>query len=299
MVSVLLRRPHWVYASDLMSSPVACLCRMLGIQTVYHEHDAPGEQSLRGAVGRLLAFTRRRAGQVADIVAIPNAERARVFRETLKSRETSVVWNCPRREEVRENNPGAGIKLLYHGSINAARLPLTLIGALRLLPDKVSLRIGGYETIGSRGYLDEFRKHAESQGLEAGRIEIMPPVPARNELMDLCAGAQIGIGFLPRLSGDINMTAMFGASNKVFDYMACGLALIVSDQPGWAGPLVASGTAVACNPEDPSSIANAVQSLIRNPAELRQRGERGRQLILDGWNYEAQFQPLLAALEKT
>ena len=34
-------RPHWIYASDPLSSPIALLLRLSGARIIYHEHDSP------------------------------------------------------------------------------------------------------------------------------------------------------------------------------------------------------------------------------------------------------------------
>jgi hypothetical protein len=46
---------------------------------------------------------------------------------------------------------------------------------------------------------------------------------------------------MPKVSEDINMQAMVGASDKAFDYLACGLALLVSDLPDWRAIYVEAG----------------------------------------------------------
>ena len=47
------------------------------------------------------------------------------------------------------------------------------------------------------------------------------------------ARAHVGLALMPLNSNDLNMRHMTGASNKPFDYMAAGLALLVSDLPDW------------------------------------------------------------------
>ena len=59
------------------------------------------------------------------------------------------------------------------------------------------------------------------------------------------------------------MLHMAGASNKPFDYMAAGLALLVSDQPDWRAMFVEPGYARACDPTDPSSIATSLAIPVR------------------------------------
>jgi spore maturation protein CgeB len=51
-----------------------------------------------------------------------------------------------------------------------------------------------------------------------------------------------------------------------------------------------------CNPEDVSSIAAALEWFAAHPDQRHQMGERGRQRILDDWNYERQFSGVYRAL---
>jgi glycosyltransferase involved in cell wall biosynthesis len=302
LVTVLRWQPDWIYASDLMTCPLAWLCAKLGFRVIYHEHDSPTEEALRQGFNRQLAQARVAASRTVRLCILPNEGRLQLFRRQLQPVETWLVWNCPRRDEVRMNRGSSGgssgqvIRMLYHGSINEQRVPLSLLDGLQALPETIVLRIVGYETIGSIGYVDRIRARAAELKIAAHRLEILGAEP-RSALMDICAESQIGIGFLPMQSNDVNMTAMFGASNKVFDYMACGLALIVSKQPDWAGPLVASGTSVACDPNDGASIAQAVREVLGDGDGWKQRGEAGRQRVLNDWNYDAQFKPVLELME--
>ena len=89
---------------------------------------------------------------------------------------------------------------------------------------------------------------------------------------------------------------MTGASNKPFDYMAAGLALLVSDRPDWRDMFVGPGYARACDPTDPASIAAALTWFLDHPAERRAMGARGRAKIAAEWNYDTAFAPVMSAL---
>ncbi|MGA9995595.1 MAG: glycosyltransferase, partial [Pyrinomonadaceae bacterium] len=91
---------------------------------------------------------------------------------------------------------------------------------------------------------------------------------------------------------------MTGASNKPFDYLACGLPLLVSDLPDWRNFFVEPGYALACDMENPQSIADAVRWYLDHPEEMRRMGEGGRQRIISEWNYEKQFSPILEKLSR-
>src|SRR5436309_11953943 len=56
--SVVAWRPRWVYASDLLSCPIALAISMIpGLRIVYHEHDSP---SAGAGSNRLVLLARRR-----------------------------------------------------------------------------------------------------------------------------------------------------------------------------------------------------------------------------------------------
>jgi glycosyltransferase involved in cell wall biosynthesis len=101
---------------------------------------------------------------------------------------------------------------------------------------------------------------------------------------------------MPLKSADLNLKAMTGASNKPFDYLSCGLALVVSRLPDWEEMFVKPGYGISCDPGSPGSIAEGLQWFCDHPEEMRAMGERGREKILESWNYEAQFQPLFDRL---
>lgn len=85
---------------------------------------------------------------------------------------------------------------------------------------------------------------------------------------------------------------MTGASNKPFDCLACGLALLVSDLPDWREMYVTPGYGLTCDPDNPETIATALRWFLEHPDEMRAMGKRGRQRILEEWNYERQFLPV-------
>ena len=290
---------RWIYASDPLACPAAWLASCLpGRRVIYHEHDSPAVNDASPFFRRILG-ARRRLCQRAAAVVLPNAERARVFTEVVRPAcPVFTVWNCPERCEVGAAPPmlSAEPVLFYHGSLNPARLPLAVLHALALIPGQPRLHFAGYTTSGHRDFLDSFLAEAARLGL-ADRVKYLGAPATRAELLGLCSQASLGLAFMPAASGDLNMRAMTGASNKPFDYLACGLNLLVSDLPDWRAMFVEPGYARACNPEDPQSIAQAVRWYLDHPHEAEGARARSRQRILDEWNYETQFARVLQVLE--
>src|SRR5205823_3073968 len=107
------------------------------------------------------------------------------------------------------------------------------------------------------------------------------------------ATAHVGLALFERSSRQ----PMAGASNKPFDYLACGLALLLPDTAEWSEFYVAAGCARLTNPESAEAIATTVRSLHDVPGLARAIGECGRLRVLHDWNYETQFEPVKRILD--
>jgi glycosyltransferase involved in cell wall biosynthesis len=175
-------------------------------------------------------------------------------------------------------------------------MPVALIRALAELPERVRLSVVGYETAGSIGYI----RHLQHLAVElrvGGRLKFLGAFPTRANLLETCSRQDVGIAFMPMKEGSCNERTMAGASNKAFDYLACGVPVLTSDLPDWRSAFVEPGYGLACDSSDPHSIARSLKWFLDHPAERRQMGEKGRQRILADWNYERQFEPVLRMLE--
>ncbi len=294
-------RPAWIYASDALSAPAASTAaQMSGARDVYHEHDSPTPSPRDSRFQQFVLKSRHRLAGRADVCVLPNAGRAAAFEYTTGRRGAAVVWNCPARHEVRPpRTAGAGMRVLYHGSIVPARLPETVVHALTRLPAAVTLVVAGYETAGHPGYVGRLAALARELGV-GDRVEFAGTFPHRADLLSLCSTCDVGLSLMPSDTSDVNERSMAGASNKAFDYLACGLPLVVSDLPDWRTMFVDEGLADAVDPASPDSVAAALSAYAADPQARVARGERGRQRILADWHYERAFQPVLERmLERT
>jgi glycosyltransferase involved in cell wall biosynthesis len=301
MWTVLVWRPTWVYASDPLACPVVLtLAWIPGLKVLYHEHDSPDASNSRRRSEAFVLRARRWVARRANLCILPNVKRLERFEAALGPlRSVVCVWNCPSRCEVvaePRRTATEPICVLYHGSIVPDRLPLSVLHALALLPSVVRLRVVGYETAGSHGYVSELRQRARELGI-ADRVEFLNAMP-RWELLRANSIGDIGLAMVPMLTTHSNFLGMTGASNKAFDYMACGMALLVSNLADWREIFVEPEYARGCDPGDPHSIAAALRWFVDHPDRMRAMGESGRQRILSEWNYENMFDPVLRRLSK-
>jgi glycosyltransferase involved in cell wall biosynthesis len=291
-------RPAWIYVSDYLACPaVLPLLFWLKPGFIYHEHDMPLRKN-RGMENILLSGRKILAGR-ARLILLPNEERRGFFISEMgvASEKVYCSWNSPLLEELdiavpKENGVFYAV---YHGSITPPRLPVSVIGALTFLPEAVRLRIIGYETIGYRGYVSFLLKEAERQGV-AHRVEYLGTVPTRSQLLGVLSECRVGLMLLEEEGEDPNRRWMLGASNKVFDYLTSGLAVLVPDSERWKRVFIDRGVGRFCRPSSPEGIARALEWFFKHPEETRRMGMRGRDCIQTEWNYENQYASVLNVL---
>lgn len=288
-------RPVSIYASDVMATPAALIAAMLlRIPTVYHEHDyAAGQRTIFDA---LLQNTRSALLRRAVCSVAPNEQRMmQLVKDGAREDRATVVRNYPSVGEVGPERSVCSNPVLwlhYHGSLVPARLPLSLIEALALLPSQVKLRIMGFEPYG-RDYRNELLRRVEELNL-GNRVDVRKSVARHRELLEIANQGDVGLCLLGDLD-EFNHRSMVGASQKPYEYLACGMAVLVERTPEWCQAFVDPGYGLACDSGKPESIASAIGQFVDDRSRTREMGELGRRRIMVEWNYENEFGPVAAS----
>ncbi len=294
LMGIARNRDSVIYVSDLFSSPVGWIAaRFLGVRVFYHEHDTPDVPKTNFT--RMLHWTRKELSQSAELCIFPQRERAQLFLSRFSDSKLAVCFNMPLKSSVRLCSSGEGDRpfyLWYHGSLLEERLPIEVVQALKYLPDHVILKFAGYETLSSKGFIDRLLQYSHTCGVR-DRVEYCGVLETRDSLFQLAQTCHLGLSLFRRTF----VEPMVGASNKPFDYLACGMPLLINDTPEWTHFFGPWGVAKSCNPESPESIASAIRGLIENPEEYQQMRNRAVQKISSDWNYESQFAPIKKILE--
>ncbi|MCS7305981.1 MAG: glycosyltransferase family 4 protein [Thermoguttaceae bacterium] len=84
---------------------------------------------------------------------------------------------------------------------------------------------------------------------------------------------------------------------KLFEYMAAGLPVVVSDFPLWRQIVEGSGCGLCVNPLRPMEIAQAVDRLLSDPAEAQRMGQHGRQAVEQKYHWDLEAKKLLHLYE--
>jgi glycosyltransferase involved in cell wall biosynthesis len=267
---------------------------------------------------KIISLARKSVGRTADLCVFPNQKRLEAFLAvTGRAGPTELVWNVPSVEEVgpSKSRPPIGqpMRLFYGGSLSPERLPWSVLEEIWALKGRVNLDIVGYPNYEDRDFPEKI-KHRDGN---RGTVRYHGAVPRRGDLFRVMDPCEVALCLMPLQSSYAGMQTMAGASNKPFDAMARGLAVVVSDLEEWRKiylgigdraerigespflriPEPEKGYGIAINPESRESIRAGLEWMLKNRDKLWEMGERGRQKIQSEWNYERAFSPVFKKLE--
>ncbi len=232
-------------------------------------------------------------GKRAHAVVVPNLSRKSRFVERYKPTcPVEVLSNHPLRsefllsEELRPIVSGQTLRLYYHGSFVKERMPISLVQAMVIEPH-FNLVITPVipDVQGGGEWLNSFLSEAKRKGVSE-RIQQHDFLNI-DELGPLGSSCHVGIGFYGyNGSNNTNLAFMWGASNKLGQYAAYGLAILCSTNEKEMRDSLECG-AKFCDMEDPESIAVAIGQWIKDPELLnRMRGEMHAKALRE-WTLEA------------
>lgn len=152
------------------------------------------------------------------------------------------------------------------------KLPLLLVGDFtpKEYEDKVR-SLSGWKYVDFRGRLD------------------------RQSVAAVYQEATIGLCVMPN-GGQYNVSDTFNM--KVYDYMAMGLPVILSDSAYARKVNAKYHFARIVDPTDIDAIADAAEYLATHPREAVRMGEIGRQAVIMEYNWECESKKLLALYEE-
>jgi glycosyltransferase involved in cell wall biosynthesis len=211
----------------------------------------------------------------------------------------TIVTNYPRRRWAEETDPDVAtrssdrepVRFVYRGLLSEGRGVYTLMDAIERVPDRHDVRL----VLGGR-FASEAVETAVQQRVEASdRVEFVEWFPSLSGMIDHFRSADVGlVCFHP----DPNKTNAVHRSNKLFQYMAAALPVVVSDIGNWATLVDEEDCGLTVDPEDPQAIADRMVELLENPDERARLGKNGHAAALREYNWERQRERLLALYDR-
>jgi glycosyltransferase involved in cell wall biosynthesis len=283
--------------------PARLLGRRHHRPVIYHCHDFSEKDRTMPPGSGLVRLFERRFAKGVNLLVVPDAERGAVIEEELGLKEKPlVVANAPMRRAA-ERSDGLRTALLTQG-ITFSRILFrqgrigpghAIEPTLRSIthwdsPDWGFVLMG----LGEQAYFAELRTIAKSLGVER-QFVILPPV-GYDEVPLFTRGADCGHGLYQPVT--LNHRLYTTASNKIMEYMAEGLPLLVSDTPSLKGFVNRYECGLSANEESPESIAAAVNTLLGDPEKARKMGAAAHRAFEREFSYEYQFAPVIESIKK-
>ncbi len=233
------------------------------------------------AAAALETYVVRRAAHVVVVVE-ENAER--VAQLGVSRERITVVSNTPPRRRAEQGGARAArratgrLEIVYLGILELPRGLVEAIDAVRILRARsVSARL---TVIGTGRDAAQLHAHARAAGLSDDDVLFTGYVPRHEDALRLVAAADVGI--VPSRATEQWQTSI---ANKLFDYMAAGLAVVTSDAAPSARVVRETGAGEVFRAGDAGDLAEALLRL-RDAEVRRAAGEAGRQAILARYNWE-------------
>jgi len=148
--------------------------------------------------------------------------------------------------------------VIYQGALNMGRGLELLCESMKLLPE-ADLWIAG------SGDLEQSIKELAAPLVATGQVRFLGRV-APGELRAITAEAMVGLS----LEEDLGLNYRYALPNKLFDYIAAGIPVLVSDLPEMRKIVEDCGIGLVLTERTPQSLANALRTMITND-EMRNR----------------------------
>jgi glycosyltransferase involved in cell wall biosynthesis len=215
----------------------------------------------------------RAAGDLRAPIIVPNCADANYFAEP-------ADWNATiaRRYKARE--------VVYVGSTGAPNGHLEALRAIAMAEGGISLRV-----IGS--FHPEFEASFKALAHELGITERvrLDGWMARDEVIARSSGSSVGLSLYKPVTK--NLEYMGSASNKLFEYAAMGLPVVVPDRASYRDFLGNAEWVTYAEVEDPGSIARAISSIFADGERYLAMSRAARRAFEEQYNYEQVFAPAL------
>jgi glycosyltransferase involved in cell wall biosynthesis len=183
-------------------------------------------------------------------------------------------------------------RLLYVGGVSEIRGAYTMVRMVAELKRRgiaVRLRIVGPWS--ENNMQEKLQAEVSSLGVdqEVTATGPMPYVQAVHEV----GAADVGLCILHPAPNYLNSLA-----TKILEYMWYEVPVVASDFECWREYVTDVGSGIMVDPFSIEQAADAVQWIIEHPHEAREMGRRGRQAVLEIYNWDAEAGKLVSFYQR-
>lgn len=281
-------KPDVIHANDYNALvPAFRAAKILGCKLVYDSHEVCVENDFAkrfpGAFIRYMRWNERRMCRRVDQMVCVSHAAADYFVETYGIAKPMVITNCAlAREAITSEEKNIGFEILNHGQFYAGRGYDLMVEAAPLLKDLPEIRLAmrGFGVIE-----EQLRQRKEELG--ADNVVFYPKVLVQ-ELIPQAARSHVGVA----ITEPICLNFKLSVSNKLFEYAAAGLPVIMSDIPEHRYLNEKYDFGIILPEITTEAFAEAVRTLYTDKA-LYERLAKNAMKLSRQVNWEAEFSRLI------
>lgn len=281
-------RPDIIHANDLNALiPAYLASRKLGCKLIYDSHEINVENYTtdgRSPIAWMMKAVEQYIVKHADLMICVSHAAAEYFASEYHIQKPMVVTNCSLKKETltQDVEKHAGFEVINHGQFYPGRGYEEMLEAAELLtqyPD-IHMCLRGF------GRLEDTLR-ATAAEKELDNVVFYPPVNVE-QLIPEAAHSHIGIA----ITKPICLNFKLSVSNKLFEYAAAGLPVIMSDIPEhrYLNEKYQFGLIIPDN--TPKSLADAVMRLYQD-RDLYQKLVENAKRMSQEVNWENEFAKLI------
>src|SRR3989338_1617920 len=201
-----------------------------------------------------------------------------------KAEELLEKHNIRKVKKERQNSRQDKPIVLYEGIVKKIRGLQYLIEAKKYMKTDCIILI-----VGEGPYIEELRQIAKQSN--ADDVYILGHVPY-DDIPNYILASDIGVNLLlPSFNNK------FGNPNKIFEYLAGNIPLLVSNLPEMEKVVKEGNCGFVVDPSSPKDISQKIDNFIRNSELTKLMGKNGRKIVEEKYNWEKQVDNLSQAYE--
>lgn len=280
-------KPNLIHANDLDALiPAYKAAKRLKCILIYDSHEVYVDNN--NIAGKKLYRTYLKIQEqyivkrIDKMVCVSNAA-AEYFAKIYNIEKPMVVTNCSlASDRCVSEEKNSGFEVLNHGQFYSGRGYDIMVEAAPLLKDfpEIKLAIRGY------GTLEEQLRNRVKE-LNTDNFIFYPPVGVE-KLIESASHSMVGIA----ITEPICLNFKLSVSNKLFEYVAAGLPVIMSDIPEHRYLNEKYNFGVIVSENTPEALAKAILKLYEDKAFYNKCAENAK-IMTEQINWESEFKRLI------
>lgn len=292
--AIIAENPDVIHANDLNALiPAYAAKRKLGCRIVYDSHEVYVENFTvkKNKLAPFYKIIERYLVKKVDLMVCVSHAAAEYFAKEYKIKKPMVVTNCAPKKEIpsfKQQGKNKGFEVLNHGWFYAGRGYDIMAKSCALFDDYDEIRIA----VRGFGAIEQELRETVAELDKKNRFVFYPSVTVQ-ELVPKASKSHVGVA----ITEPICLNFKLSVSNKIFEYVAAGLPVIMSDIPEHRYLNDKYEFGIVLKENTPEAFAEAVIKLYTDKEFYNVCAKNAKRLA-EEVNWENEFDKLIDFLKK-